>query len=68
MSWDMNTFLPNGDFCKRNTRSNIFILNELYKLNLKVDKITSSIDTNTLKIQELDRRVTFVDYVINIKK
>lgn len=68
MSWDMNKFLPNGDFCERNTRSNIFILNELYKLNLKVDEITSSIDANILaKIQELDRRCTFVDSVINIK-
>ena len=44
----MNEFLPNGDFYKRNVRSNIFILNELYKLNLKVDNITSSIDANVL--------------------
>ena len=67
MSWDLNEFLPNGDFCKRNTRSNIYILNELYKLNLKVDEITSLENTNTLKIQELDKRVTFVDSIINIK-
>lgn len=68
MSWDMNEFLPNGDFCERNTRSNIYILNELYKLNLKVDKLEHSIDDSILyRIEELDRRVTFVDSIINIK-
>lgn len=67
MSWDLNEFLPNEGFCKRNTRSNIYILNELYKLNLKVDEITSLENTNAIKISELDKKVTFVDSIINIK-
>ncbi len=67
MGCDMNEFLPNGDFYKRNVRSNIFILNELYKLNLKVDNITAIDESVLVKIQELDKRVTFVDYTIDVK-
>lgn len=68
MSWDLNEFLPNGDFCERNTRSNIFILNEIYRLNQKIDKLSTSTNNYILpKLSELDRRCTFVDSIINIK-